>query len=67
MNRQAQAAVMFLVGAALLHAGGTNLYLRYVKQGLRPFLIAAGVLLVATAIATLWFELRRSGDQSEHA
>ncbi|MGW7422879.1 TIGR03943 family putative permease subunit [Streptomyces sp. NPDC054813] len=60
MNRQAQAAVMFLVGAALLHAGATDLYLRYVKAGLRPLLLAAGVVLIVSALATAWYEWRRS-------
>ncbi|MFJ3775306.1 TIGR03943 family putative permease subunit [Streptomyces sp. NPDC090075] len=59
MNRQAQAAVMFLVGAALLHAGGTDLYLRYVKAGLRPLVLAAGVVLIVSALATAWYEWRR--------
>ncbi|MER5518482.1 TIGR03943 family protein [Streptomyces sp. NPDC002763] len=60
MNRQAQAAMMFLVGAALLHAGATDLYLRYVKAGLRPLLLAAGVVLIVSALATAWYEWRRS-------
>ncbi|MFI0961509.1 TIGR03943 family putative permease subunit [Streptomyces sp. NPDC021080] len=75
MNRQAQAAVLFLVGAAVLHASVTDLYLRYVKAGLRPLLLAAGVVLIATALATLWYEIRehrkasgdRSGDVSDAA
>ncbi|WP_435243335.1 TIGR03943 family putative permease subunit [Streptomyces cucumeris] len=58
MNRQAQAAVLFLTGVALLRAGFTDLYLRYVKAGLRPLLLAAGVVLIATAVATVWYELR---------
>ncbi|GCB47284.1 TIGR03943 family protein [Streptomyces sp. NL15-2K] len=58
MNRQAQAAVLFLLGAALLHAGLTDLYLRYVKAGLRPLVLAAGVVLIATALATAWYEWR---------
>jgi uncharacterized repeat protein (TIGR03943 family) len=58
VNRQAQAVVLLLVGGAILRASLTDLYLRYVKEGLRPFLIAAGVLLVAAAVATLWYELR---------
>ncbi len=58
MSRQAQAVVLLLVGGAILRASVTDLYLRYVKEGLRPFLIAAGVLLVASAVATLWYELR---------
>jgi uncharacterized repeat protein (TIGR03943 family) len=58
VNRQAQAVVLLLVGGAILRASFTDLYLRYVKEGLQPFLIASGILLVAAAVATLWFELR---------
>jgi uncharacterized repeat protein (TIGR03943 family) len=58
VNRQAQAAVLFLVGAAVLHAGITDLYLRYVKAGLRPLLLLAGVVLIAAAITTVWYERR---------
>ncbi|MEU6403793.1 TIGR03943 family protein [Streptomyces sp. NPDC046985] len=61
MNRHAQAAVLFLVGAAMLHAGATGLYLRYVKAGLQPLLLAAGAVLVLTALMTLWYE--RSGRE----
>ncbi|MGW3936375.1 TIGR03943 family putative permease subunit [Streptomyces phaeochromogenes] len=56
MNRQAQAAVLFLTGGAILHAALTDLYLRYVKAGLQPLLVAAGIVLIATAIATVWYE-----------
>jgi putative membrane protein len=74
VNRQAQAAVLFLVGAAVLHASVTDLYLRYVKAGLRPLLLAAGVVLIVTALATVWYEMRehrkasadRSGDEHGH-
>ena len=59
MNRQAQAAVLFLVGAAVLKAGSSDLYLRYVKAGLRPLLLGAGVVLIVTAVATVWYELRQ--------
>ncbi|MGW0335893.1 TIGR03943 family putative permease subunit [Streptomyces sp. NPDC003011] len=67
MNRQAQAAVLFLLGAALLHAGLTDLYLRYVKAGLRPMLLAAGAVLIATALATAWYEWRAMRDGDDHA
>jgi putative membrane protein len=59
VNRQAQAAVLFLVGGAMLHAGTTDLYLRYVKAGLQPLLLAAGAVLIMAAVATAWYELRR--------
>jgi uncharacterized repeat protein (TIGR03943 family) len=59
VNRQAQAVVMLLLGGAVVKASVTDMYLRYVKEGLRPFLIAAGLLLVAAAVMTLWHDLRR--------
>ncbi|MHA5049264.1 TIGR03943 family putative permease subunit [Streptomyces sp. SD15] len=65
MNRQAQAAVLFLVGAAVLHAGFTDLYLRYVKEGLRPLLLAAGVVLIVTAVATVWYDRRQPQQDGE--
>jgi uncharacterized repeat protein (TIGR03943 family) len=63
VNRQSQAAVLFLLGAALLHAGTTDLYLRYVKAGLQPLLLASGVVLIVTALATAWYERRRTKHQ----
>ncbi|MEV0392549.1 TIGR03943 family putative permease subunit [Polymorphospora rubra] len=58
MNRQAQAVVLLLLGGSVLKASFTDMYLRYVKEGLRPFLIASGVLLVAVAVMTLLHDLR---------
>lgn len=52
MNRQAQAVVLLLLGGAVVRASVTDLYLRYVKEGLRPFLIAAGLLLIVAAVMT---------------
>ncbi|CAL9520948.1 hypothetical protein SUDANB108_03864 [Streptomyces sp. enrichment culture] len=58
MNRLAQSALLFLLGATLLHAGTTDLYLRYVKEGLRPLVLLAGAVLVVTAAATLHYDRR---------
>ncbi|MGW1491215.1 TIGR03943 family putative permease subunit [Streptomyces sp. NPDC002402] len=66
MNRQAQAAVLFLLGVAVLRAGFTDLYLRYVKAGLRPLLLVAGIVLIVAAIATVWYELRRPRATEEN-
>ncbi|WP_155055661.1 TIGR03943 family putative permease subunit [Streptomyces blattellae] len=66
MNRQAQAAVLFLLGATLLHAGLTDLYLRYVKAGLRPLLLLSGAVLIAAALATVWYERRGPGGHAGH-
>ncbi|MFI1358810.1 TIGR03943 family putative permease subunit [Streptomyces sp. NPDC020898] len=60
MNRQAQAVVLFLVGGAMVHAGSTDLYLRYVKAGLQPLVIGAGVVLIVAALATVWYERKRA-------
>ena len=51
---------MFLVGAALLHAGGTDLYLRYVKAGLQWLVLTAGAVLIVSALATAWYEWKRA-------
>ena len=66
MNRQAQAVVLLLVGGAVLRASLTDLYLRYVKHGLRPLLIVAGSLLVVMAVMTLWYELRGRAATHDH-
>ncbi|MCF1599859.1 TIGR03943 family protein, partial [Streptomyces muensis] len=65
MNRQAQSAVLFLLGASLLHAATTDLYLRYVKQGLRPLVLVAGAVLIAAAVATVWYERKRARREKE--
>lgn len=67
MNKAAQGVVMLLVGGAALRTGMTDLYLRYIKEGVRPFLIAAGVFLVVIAIATLIPEFVRKDDAEEPA
>jgi uncharacterized repeat protein (TIGR03943 family) len=68
VNRQAQAVIMLLFGGAILKASITDMYLRYVKEGLRPFLIAAGLLLVTAAIMTLWYDLRaRPAQHDDHS
>jgi uncharacterized repeat protein (TIGR03943 family) len=60
VNRQAQGFVLLVFGYAVLHASLTDLYLRYVRAGLRPLLLGAGVALIVVAIATLWYEYRPS-------
>ncbi|MFE5581626.1 TIGR03943 family putative permease subunit [Kitasatospora sp. NPDC056531] len=51
MRREVRALLHILVGAAVLHISlFSELYLRYVRKGLRPYLIASGVLLVAVGL-----------------
>ncbi|MFY1651477.1 TIGR03943 family putative permease subunit [Solwaraspora sp. WMMB762] len=59
MNKQAQGVVLLLLGGAVVRASVTDMYLRYVKEALQPFLIVAGLLLIAAAVMTLWHDLRR--------
>jgi uncharacterized repeat protein (TIGR03943 family) len=58
--------VLLLLGGAILRASSTDMYLRYVKEGLRPFLIAAGTMLVLAAVMTLWYELRSARPDDAH-
>src|SRR5439155_8311156 len=66
VNRETQAGVLFLLGGAVLYAGLTDLYLRYVKAGLRPMLLLAGVVLIVAAIVTIWSEWRRPRAAAAH-
>ncbi|MET8628743.1 TIGR03943 family protein [Kitasatospora sp. NPDC004669] len=51
MRREVRAVLHILVGAAVLHISlFSELYLRYVRRGLRPYLIASGVLLVVVGL-----------------
>ncbi|WP_231935253.1 TIGR03943 family putative permease subunit [Micromonospora viridifaciens] len=56
---------MLFFGGAILRATMSDVYLRYVKQGLRPFLIAAGILLVAAAVMALVHEFRDHRQTSD--
>jgi uncharacterized repeat protein (TIGR03943 family) len=64
VNKQAQGVVLLLLGGAVLKASVTDMYLRYVKAGLQPFLIAAGVVLVAAAVMTLIYDFHADRDQN---
>jgi uncharacterized repeat protein (TIGR03943 family) len=65
VNRMAQGVVMLLFGGAVLRASLTDMYLRYVRESLQPFLVLASVLLIAAGVATLWYELRRPDEPAE--
>lgn len=55
MRRPLQVALLVLSGLGLLHASlFTDLFLRYVKEGMRPLLIASGVVLLVLGVAEAW-------------
>lgn len=67
MNGQAQAVMLLLLGGAVLRATFADMHLRYVKPQLGPYLIAAGVVLVAAGVMTLVYELRRDRAAARRA
>ncbi|WP_019069565.1 TIGR03943 family putative permease subunit [Streptomyces hokutonensis] len=66
MKRTAQIALLILTGLGLLHTAlFTDLYLRYVKEGLRPLLIVSGVLLLLLGLAHAAFD-HDTGAKEDH-
>ncbi|WP_030751493.1 TIGR03943 family protein [Streptomyces sp. NRRL S-31] len=69
MRRPLQTALLVLTGIGLLRVAlFTDLYLRYVKEGMRPLLIASGVLLILLGVADAVAHGRRRGrdDHTDH-
>ena len=59
-----QGVLLILCGAALLRiALFSELYLRYVKEGLRPYLVISGVALIALGLVGM---MSRLHDENEH-
>ncbi|MBK6010238.1 TIGR03943 family protein [Streptomyces sp. MBT53] len=66
MKRTAQIPLLILTGLGLLHTAlFTDLYLRYVKEGLRPLLIISGALLLLLGLAHAAFD-HDTGEQEDH-
>ncbi|MCF4139735.1 TIGR03943 family protein [Streptomyces sp. Tue 6430] len=64
MKRFAQVALLVLSGVGLLRVSlFSEAYLRYVKEGMRPLLIASGVLLVLLGAAEAWSARRRPAER----
>ncbi|WP_262060581.1 TIGR03943 family putative permease subunit [Streptomyces sp. STR69] len=67
MKRTAQIPLLILTGLGLLHTAlFTDLYLRYVKEGLRPLLIISGALLLLLGLAHAAFD-HDTGEKEDHA
>ncbi|WP_311314967.1 TIGR03943 family putative permease subunit [Streptomyces naphthomycinicus] len=67
MKRPVQTLLLTLTGIGLLHAAlFTDTYLRYVKAGLRPLLIASGVVLLLLALAGAAARGARRPDAHDH-
>lgn len=62
MKRPVQVVLLMLGGIGLLHASlFTDLCLRYVKEGMRPMLIASGALLLLLGAGEAWSSWRQGG------
>jgi uncharacterized repeat protein (TIGR03943 family) len=70
VDRLTQSLVLLLLGLTVLRTSLTDLHLRYVKQGLQPFLVTAAVLLVTAALMSLRYDLQApdpsSAGRNEH-
>ncbi|MET7854157.1 TIGR03943 family protein [Streptomyces avermitilis] len=67
MKRPAQVLLLVLSGLGLLHASlFSDLCLRYVKEGVRPLLIASGALLLVLGLAAAAFDGRRADGRHRH-
>ncbi|MGW4287961.1 TIGR03943 family putative permease subunit [Streptomyces sp. NPDC004673] len=67
MKRPVQAALLVLSGLALLRVSlFSDLYLRYVKAGMRPLLIASGAVLLTLGLAEAWSWYRRTRHDDNH-
>jgi uncharacterized repeat protein (TIGR03943 family) len=64
VNKEVQPVVLVLVGAAVLKISLGEVYLRYVKEGLQPFLVASGVVLVLLGLLSAWRDLDRGADSA---
>ncbi len=67
MKRDVQGIVLVLVGGAVLRICWDDTYLSYVKESMRPWLLASGGLLVALGLLLIADVLRQSGRSEESA
>lgn len=68
MTRDVASALLVLVGAAILRISAGDTYLRYVKESMRPWLLASGALLVVLGLLALldvWRSVRAGSGGSE--
>lgn len=70
MRRETQNVLLVLLGGALCKIAWNGSYLRYVKPSLLPFLVGAGVVILALGLLSIARDMRAGGsaaEQHDHA
>lgn len=67
MRRETQNVLLVLLGGALLKIAWNGSYLRYVKPSLLPFLVSAGVVILALGLISIVRDVRAARDHADHA
>ncbi|MBY8860465.1 TIGR03943 family protein [Nocardia sp. CA2R105] len=67
MNRAAQNFALLLIGAAVLKISLDGTFLRYVRPGLQPYLVASGVALLLLAAVAIVRDIRGHDEPRDHA
>jgi uncharacterized repeat protein (TIGR03943 family) len=66
VKRELHALILALVGGTLLRLALTGDYARYVKVGVRPYLVIAALVVLAVAAGSLWPRFRHGHDHHDH-
>ncbi|HEX2262350.1 MAG TPA: TIGR03943 family protein [Pseudonocardiaceae bacterium] len=66
MRRETQNVLLVLLGGALLKIAWNGSYLHYVKPSLFPFLVSAGVVILALGLIAIVRDVRATRDHTDH-
>jgi uncharacterized repeat protein (TIGR03943 family) len=67
VRRETQNVLLVLLGGALLKIAWNGSYLRYVKPSLLPFLVLAGVVILALGLISIVRDVRAARNHADHA
>jgi uncharacterized repeat protein (TIGR03943 family) len=67
VRRETQNVLLVLLGGALLKIAWNGSYLRYVKPSLLPFLVSAGVVVLALGLIAIGRDVRTARGHADHA
>jgi uncharacterized repeat protein (TIGR03943 family) len=66
VRRETQNVLLVLLGGALLKIAWNGSYLRYVKPSLLPFLVSAGVVVLALGLIAIGRDVHAARDHADH-